>query len=150
MGLDADNVGWTQQLSTNSNLLSPVELRPVPLETCVIFKGLRLYHNLVSAGFLPDSTKTLQPPTMDSVCLQKTRFHANPATEPLNGRQAPQSAWSKPPIFLANQPVLWGFRASRYKMGGSDSKPPTYFAKILSFVGASEGLGNPDNPYPLN
>ena len=29
-------------------------------------------------------TQTLQPPTMDSVCLQKTRFHANPApgTEP--------------------------------------------------------------------
>ena len=24
--------------------------------------------------------KTLQPPTMDSVCLQQTRFHANPAT----------------------------------------------------------------------
>ena len=43
---------------------------------------------------------------------------------PVNGRQTPQSAWSKPPILLISLFCV-GFGASRYKMGRLDSKPPT-------------------------
>ena len=79
---------------------------------------------------------------MDRVCLQKTRFHANPApgTEPVNGRQTPWSAWSKPPYFVANQPVLRGFWGLALQIGGLDSKSPC-FAQTSSFVGGLEGVG---------
>ena len=54
---------------------------------------------------------------MDIVCLQKTRFHANPAPVP-----EPCQWWANP-SFTALRPILCGFGASCYKTGVLDSKP---------------------------
>ena len=85
--------------------------------------------NWESAKSAKVETKTLQPPIMDSVCLQKTRFHANPplGTEPCKWQASPLVCMVQTPYFAANQPACsaWVLGASRCKkMGGLDSKPP--------------------------
>ena len=82
-----------------------------------------------------------KPPTMDNVCLQKTRFHANPllGTEPCKWQANPLVCVVQTPYFVANHLVLCGFGASCYKLGGFDSKPPI-LQKPCPLWG-SEGLG---------
>ena len=60
---------------------------------------------------------------------------------PVNGRQTPQSAWSKPLFFVANQPALCGFGASFVQNGGFGLRTP-YFAQTLSIVGGWSVVAN--------
>ena len=88
------------------------------------------------------SSKTLQPPTMDSVCLQNTRFHANPVpgTEPCKLQANPLVCMVQTPYFVANQRVLRRFWGLALQNRGFGLQTPC-FAQTLSFVGGWEGLG---------
>ena len=80
---------------------------------------------------------------MDNVCLQKTRFHANPAlgTEPFKWQANPLVCVVQTPSSVANQPLLCGFWGLTPQNRGFRLQTP-YFAQTLSFAGVSEGLGS--------
>ena len=65
-------------------------------------------------------------PHNDFFCLQKARFHPNPApgTEPCKWQVRPSVCMVQTPYFVGYQPVLWGFGASFCEMGDLAIKAP--------------------------
>ena len=79
---------------------------------------------------------------MDSVCLEKARFNANPPPS-----REPFKQWANPLVCMAQTHCLGGYRpllrgsgASFYKMEDLDSKP-LILHRPYPLLGGLQGLG---------